>query len=145
MSAVKDVIDGLDETKIDKDWIIKKICEQWISIEHQIYEKNKEIDTSLNRRNPFDDNEINLVWKDGENTVKTYTLTEEEIINLQQAGTKEIKYENLKSNTRYTIEITGNVQLGNTKESIPVTYNYKEFIKLHRLVISTFKENYNNL
>lgn len=72
MSAVKDVIDGLDETKIDKDWIIKKICEQWISIEHQIYEKNKEIDTSLNRRNPFDDNEINLIWKDGENTVSIF-------------------------------------------------------------------------
>ncbi len=60
----------------------------------------------------------------------TDTLTEEEITNLQQAGTKEIKYENLKSNTTYTIEITGNVQLGNTQETIPITYNYKEFITL---------------
>ena len=62
--------------------------------------------------------------------VYTDTLIGEELENLRQAGTKEIKYENLKSNTRYTIEITGNVQLGNTKESIPVTYNYKEFITL---------------
>ncbi len=75
-------------------------------------------------------NELTINIKDGENTVKTYTLTEEEIINLQQAGTKEIKYENLKSNTTYAIEITGNVQLGNTQESIQVTYNYKEFTTL---------------
>ena len=39
--------------------------------------------------------------------VFTDTLTGEEIENLRQAGTKEIKYENLKSNTTYTIEITG--------------------------------------
>ena len=62
--------------------------------------------------------------------VYTDTLTGEEIENLRQAGTKEIKYENLKSNTTYTIEITGNVELGNTQESIPVTYNYKEFTTL---------------
>ena len=62
--------------------------------------------------------------------VYTDTLTGEEIENLRQAGTKEIKYENLKSNTKYTIEITGKVQLGNTQESIPITYNYKEFTTL---------------
>ncbi len=75
-------------------------------------------------------NELTINIKDGENIVKTDTLTEEEITNLQQAGTKEIKYENLKSNTAYTIEITGNVQLGNTQEEIPITYNYKEFTTL---------------
>ena len=75
-------------------------------------------------------NELTINIKDGENIVKTDTLTEDEITNLQRAGTKEIKYENLKSNTTYTIEITGNVQLGNTQEEIPVTYNYKEFITL---------------
>ena len=62
--------------------------------------------------------------------VYTDTLSGDEITNLQQAGIKEIKYDNLKSNTRYTIEITGNVQLGNTKENVPITYNYKEFITL---------------
>ena len=62
--------------------------------------------------------------------VYTDTLTGEEIENLRQAGTKEIKYENLQSNTTYTIEITGNVQLGNTQENIQVTYNYKEFTTL---------------
>ena len=75
-------------------------------------------------------NELTISIKDGEDIVKTDTLTEEEIKNLQQAGIKEIKYENLKSNTTYTIEITGNVQLGNTQEEIPVTYNYKEFTTL---------------
>ena len=75
-------------------------------------------------------NELTINIKDGENIVKTDILSGEEISNLQQAGTKEIKYENLQSNTAYTIEITGNVQLGNTEESIPVTYNYKEFTTL---------------
>ena len=75
-------------------------------------------------------NELTINIKDGEEIVKTYTLAEEELENLQASGTKEIKYENLKSNTTYTIEITGNVQLGNTQEEIPVTYNYKEFITL---------------
>ena len=75
------------------------------------------------------DNNTDQETKDGV-VVFTDTLTGEEIENLRQAGTKEIKYENLKSNTTYTIEITGNVQLGNTQESIPVTYNYKEFTTL---------------
>ena len=75
-------------------------------------------------------NELTINIKDGEDIVKTDILSGEEISNLQQAGTKEIKYENLKSNTTYTIEITGNVQLGNTQENIQVTYNYKEFTTL---------------
>ena len=75
-------------------------------------------------------NELTINIKDGENIVKTDIISGEEISNLQQAGTKEIKYENLKSNTTYTIEITGNVQLGNTQENIQVTYNYKEFTTL---------------
>ena len=75
-------------------------------------------------------NELTINIKDGENIVKTDILSGEEITNLQQAGTKEIKYENLQSNTTYTIEITGNVQLGNTQENIQVTYNYKEFTTL---------------
>ena len=75
-------------------------------------------------------NELTINIKDGEEIVKTVTLTGEEITNLQQSGIKEIKYDNLKSNTTYTIEITGNVQLGNTQEDIQVTYNYKEFTTL---------------
>ena len=82
---------------------------------------------------------INIVEQPAKNTeqdkkegkiVYTDTLTGNEITNLQQAGTKEITYENLKSNTTYTIEITGKVQLGNTQEEIPITYNYKEFTTL---------------
>ena len=62
--------------------------------------------------------------------IYTNTLTKEEIKKLQLGETKEINYENLKSNTKYTIEITGNVELGNTKEEVPVTYIYKEFTTL---------------
>ena len=80
---------------------------------------------SSNEDNSADDGES----REG-TVVYTYTLTGEEITNLQQAGTKEIKYENLKSNTKYIIEITGNVQLGNTQEEIPITYSYKEFTTL---------------
>ena len=80
---------------------------------------------SSNEDNTADDEES----REG-TVVYTDTLIGEEIANLQQAGTKEIKYENLKSNTKYTIEITGNVELGNTQEEIPITYNYKEFTTL---------------
>ena len=62
--------------------------------------------------------------------VHTYTLTEEELANLKQAGTKELRYEKLASNTKYEIQIIGKVALGDTNEEIQVTYNYKEFITL---------------
>ncbi len=77
----------------------------------------------------YDTGNSNQKTKEG-TIVYTDVLTGEEIENLQQAGTKEIKYENLKSNTTYTIEITGNIELGNTQEEIPITYNYKEFTTL---------------
>ena len=80
--------------------------------------KVAENDTSINKTNK----EPVVVY--------TNTLTGDEITNLQQGNTKEIRYENLKSNTRYTIEITGEVKLGETEESIPITYTYKEFITL---------------
>ena len=80
--------------------------------------KVAENDTSINKTNK----EPIVVY--------TNTLTGDEITNLQQGNTKEIRYENLKSNTRYTIEITGEVKLGETEESIPITYTYKEFITL---------------
>ena len=68
--------------------------------------------------------------KDGEEIVKADKLTDEEITNLQQGGTKEIKYDNLISNTTYTIEIIGKVKLGEIQEDIQVTYNYKKFTTL---------------
>ena len=67
--------------------------------------------------------------KTGE-VVYSNTLAGEEIEKLKLGETKEINYEPLKSNTIYKIEITGNVELGNTKEEIPVTYTYNRFITL---------------
>ena len=62
--------------------------------------------------------------------IYNYTLTGEEIEKLKLGETKEINYEPLKSNTKYKIEILGSVQLGNTKEEVPITYNYTEFTTL---------------
>ena len=62
--------------------------------------------------------------------IYNHTLTEDEITNLKQGEKNTIKCDNLESNTKYTIEITGNVELGNTKEEVPVTYTYKEFTTL---------------
>ncbi len=53
--------------------------------------------------------------------IYNHTLTEDEITNLKQGEKNTIKCDNLESNTKYTIEITGNVELGNTKEEVPVT------------------------
>ena len=65
-----------------------------------------------------------------DNIIYTNTLAGEEIKNLQLGETKELNYEQLKSNTTYKIEITGNIELGNTKEEVPVTYTYNKFITL---------------
>ena len=65
-----------------------------------------------------------------DNIIYTNTLAGEEIKNLQLGETKELNYEQLKSNTTYKIEITGNIELGNTKEEVPVTYTYNKFTTL---------------
>ena len=106
--------------KIDQDRTDKRLIQILNELTINIIEQ-----PSSNEDNTADDEES----REG-TVVYTYTLTGEEITNLQQAGTKEIKYENLESNTKYTIEITGNVELGNTQEEIPITYSYKEFTTL---------------
>ena len=87
--------------KIDEDRTDKRLIQILNELTINIIEQ-----PSSNEDNSADDEESRE-----ETVVYTYTLTGEEITNLQQAGTKEIKYENLKSNTKYIIEITGNVQL----------------------------------
>ena len=105
--------------KINEDRTDKRLIQILNELTINIVEQPEDYDTS------------NSDQKTKEGTiVYTDVLTGEEITNLQQAGIKEIKYENLKSNTTYTIEITGNIELGNTQEEIPITYNYKEFTTL---------------
>ena len=107
--------------KIDEDRTDKRLIQILNKLTINIVEQGK------NSSNESTTN--NKETKEG-TVVYTDTLIGEEIEKLQQNETKEIKYENLKSNTKYTIEITGNIQLGNTQEEIPITYNYKEFITL---------------
>ena len=104
--------------KIDEDRTDKRLIQILNELTINIVEQPEGYGDNNNQ----DTKEGTLIYSD--------ILSGDEITNLQQAGIKEIKYENLKSNTTYTIEITGNVQLGNTQESIPVTYNYKEFTTL---------------
>ena len=113
----------INEDRTDKR-LIQILNELTINIVEQPANNEENNDNSTN--------EVNANNKDKKDGTVVYTdiLSGEEIENLQQAITKEIKYENLKSNTTYTIEITGNVQLGNTQETIPITYSYKEFITL---------------
>ena len=106
----------IDEDRTDKR-LIQILNKLTINIVEQGKNSNDEATTN------------NKEAKEG-TVVYTDTLTGEEIEKLQQNGIKEIKYENLKSNTKYTIQITGNVQLGETQEDIQVTYNYKEFTTL---------------
>ena len=107
--------------KIDEDRTDKRLIQILNKLTINIVEQGK------NSSNESTTN--NKETKEG-TVVYTDTLTGEEIEKLQQNETKEIKYENLKSNTKYTIQITGNVQLGETQEDIQVTYNYKEFTTL---------------
>ena len=108
--------------KINEDRTDKRLIQILNELTIKIIEQPSNNEDKTNSNNNQGQKEGIVVYTD--------ILSGEEIENLQQAGTKEIKYENLKSNTTYTIEITGNVQLGNTQETIPITYNYKEFITL---------------
>ena len=108
--------------KINEDRTDKRLIQILNELTIKIVEQPSNNEDKTNSNNNQGQKEGIVIYTD--------ILSGEEIENLQQAGTKEIKYENLKSNTIYTIEITGNVQLGNTQETIPITYNYKEFITL---------------
>ena len=120
----------IDEDKTDKR-LIQILNELTIKIVEN-NDDNKEISKpSAEAQNSEKESQHTNRKTTKEGTViYTNTLTKEEIENLQLGETKEINYETLKSNTKYTIEITGNVELGNTKEEVPVTYIYKEFTTL---------------
>ena len=108
--------------KINEDRTDKRLIQILNELTIKIVEQPSNNEDKTNSNNNQGQKEGIVVYTD--------ILSGEEIENLQQAGTKEIKYENLKSNTTYTIEIIGKVQLGNTQEEIPITYNYKEFTTL---------------
>ena len=113
--------------KIDEDKTDKRLIQILNELTIKIVETPQDSEGNVNEEN---NDETGSKEHRNKKVIYTNTLTKEEIKNLQLGETKEINYENLKSNTKYTIEITGNVELGNTKEGVPVTYIYKEFTTL---------------
>ena len=113
--------------KIDEDKTDKRLIQILNELTIKIVETPQDSEGNVNEEN---NDETGSKEHRNKKVVYTNTLTKEEIKNLQLGETKEINYENLKSNTKYTIEITGNVELGNTKEGVAVTYIYKEFTTL---------------
>ena len=114
--------------KIDEDKTDKRLIQILNELTIKIVEVSQDFEVDVNEEGNND--ETGSKENKDKKVVYTNTLTKEEIERLQLGEIKEINYENLKSNTKYTIEITGNVQLGNTQENIQVTYNYKEFTTL---------------
>ena len=114
--------------KIDEDKTDKRLIQILNELTIKIVETPQDSEGNVNEEENNDET-VSKEHKD-KKVIYTNTLTKEEIKNLQLGETKEINYGNLKSNTKYTIEITGNVELGNTKEEVPVTYIYKEFTTL---------------
>ena len=114
--------------KIDEDKTDKRLIQILNELTIKIVEVSQDFEVDVNEEGNND--ETGSKEHKNKKVVYTNTLTKEEIEKLQLGETKEINYENLKSNTKYTIEITGNVELGNTKEEVPVTYIYKEFTTL---------------
>ncbi len=114
--------------KIDEDKTDKRLIQILNELTIKIVETSQDSEVDVNEEENND--ETGSKEHKNKKVIYTNTLTKEEIKNLQLGETKEINYENLKSNTKYTIEITGNVELGNTKEGVPVTYIYKEFTTL---------------
>ena len=114
--------------KIDEDKTDKRLIQILNELTIKIVEVSQDFEGDVNEEENNDET-VSKEHKD-KKVVYTNTLTKEEIEKLQLGETKEINYDNLQSNTKYTIEITGNVELGNTKEEVPVTYIYKEFTTL---------------
>ncbi len=130
----------INEEKTDKrlmqilNELTIKIVEEPVDTATGVENKNAENGDNNNKEpdNTENNSKQRKTQKDKrqETIIYTHTLAGEEIKKLQQGETKEINYEPLKSNTKYKIEIVGNVQLGNTKEEVPITYTYKEFTTL---------------
>ncbi|HJJ11876.1 MAG TPA: hypothetical protein OIM48_00965 [Clostridiaceae bacterium] len=114
--------------KIDEEKTDKRLIQILNELTIKIVETPQDSEDNVNEEENND--ETGSKEHKNKKVIYTNTLTKEEIEKLQQGETKEISYENFKSNTKYTIEITGNVELGNTKEEVPVTYTYKEFTTL---------------
>ena len=117
----------IDNYKINEEKTDKRLIQILNELTIKIVETPQDSEGNVNEEN---NDETGSKEHRNKKVVYTNTLTKEEIEKLQLGETKEINYENLKSNTKYTIEITGNVELGNTKEEVPVTYTYKEFTTL---------------
>ena len=121
--------------KIDEDKTDKRLIQILNELTIKIVENNDD-NKEISKPSAEEQNSEKESQHTNRNTTKegtviyTNTLTKEEIERLQLGEAKEINYKNLKSNTKYTIEITGKVELGNTKEEVPVTYTYKEFTTL---------------
>ena len=125
--------------KIDEERTDKRLIQILNELTIKIVEASENSENNTNENKENKDTEIkeesssktgSTEHKKTEEVVYTNTLAGEEIEKLKLGETKEINYEPLKSNTIYKIEITGNIELGNTKEEVPVTYTYNKFITL---------------
>ena len=125
--------------KIDEERTDKRLIQILNELTIKIVEASENSENNTNENKDNKDAEIkeesssktgSTEHKNTEEVVYTNMLAGEEIEKLKLGETKVINYEQLKSNTTYKIEITGNVELGNTKEEIPVTYTYNKFTTL---------------
>ena len=114
--------------KIDEDKTDKRLIQILNELTIKIVETPQDSEGNVNKEENND--EAGSKEREDKKVVYTNTLTKEEIEKLKLGETKELNYEQLKSNTTYKIEITGNIELGNTKEEVPVTYTYNKFITL---------------
>jgi len=128
----------IDEERTDKR-LIQILNELTIKIVETSENAEEDSENNTNENKDCKDAEIkeesssktgSTEHKNTGEVVYSKTLAGEEIEKLKLGETKEINYEQLKSNTIYKIEITGNIELGNTKEEIPITYTYNEFTTL---------------
>ena len=116
------------EYRIDEERTDKRLIQILNELTIKIIETPQDSEGNVNKEE--DNDEAGSKEREDKKVIYTNTLTKEEIKNLQLGETKELNYEQLKSNTTYKIEITGNIELGNTKEEVPVTYTYNKFTTL---------------
>ena len=113
---------GTIEIKINEDRTDKRLIQILDEIKIELIEVGKNEGNSNGSGQEQETREGNLV--------ETITIMGEELKNLKYGESKTQIFKDLVSNTKYQLNITSKVKLGETIEEVQVTYSLKEFMTL---------------
>ncbi len=126
---------GTIEIKINDNRTDKRLIQILQEIKIELVEIGKENqdfgqEKTYQRDLDEEENTVQNNFTEEGNILETIIITGEELQKLKVGETEIHLFENLVSNTKYSLNITSKVQQGETVEEVQVTYSLKEFITL---------------